>query len=97
MAFEGMDVDAVHTVYNQMNGLCQQLQSIVTSMPGLVSHLEGAWKGPDAQLLIRSLSGPPIRPSCRTPSTASRRSATTRWRTCSNSSRPRVITPRPSS
>lgn len=49
MAFEGMDVDAVHTIYSQMNGLCQQLQSIVTSMPGLVSHLEGAWKGPDAQ------------------------------------------------
>jgi len=49
MAFEGMDVDQVSTVYSQMNGLCQQLQSIVTSMPSLVSHLEGAWKGPDAQ------------------------------------------------
>jgi uncharacterized protein YukE len=44
-----MDVDAVSGIYHQMNGLCQQLQSIVTSMPGLVSHLEGAWKGPDAQ------------------------------------------------
>jgi len=49
MAFEGMDVDAVSTTYNQMNGLCQQLQSIVTSMPSLVTQLEGAWKGPDAQ------------------------------------------------
>jgi uncharacterized protein YukE len=49
MAFEGMDVDAVSTIYNHMNGLSQQLQSIVASMPGLVSQLEGAWKGPDAQ------------------------------------------------
>lgn len=49
MAFEGMDVDAVGHIYSQMNSLCQQLQSIVTSMPTLVSSLEGAWKGPDAQ------------------------------------------------
>lgn len=49
MAFEGMDVDAVTGIYNQMNGLSQQLQSLVTSMPNLVSQLEGAWKGPDAQ------------------------------------------------
>jgi uncharacterized protein YukE len=49
MAFEGMDIDAVTAVYHQMTGLSQQLQSIVTSMPSLVSSLEGAWKGPDAQ------------------------------------------------
>lgn len=49
MAFEGMDVDAVSTIYNHMNGLSQQLQSVVAAMPGLVSQLEGAWKGPDAQ------------------------------------------------
>jgi uncharacterized protein YukE len=49
MAFEGMDVDAVGTIYHQMTSLCQQLESVVTSMPGLVSNLEGAWKGPDAQ------------------------------------------------
>jgi len=49
MAFEGMDVEVVGGIYSQMNNLCQQLQSIVTSMPSLVSNLEGAWKGPDAQ------------------------------------------------
>ena len=48
MAFEGMDVDAVSGIYHQMTGLCQQLQSVATSMPNLVSQLEGAWKGPDA-------------------------------------------------
>ena len=49
MAFEGMDVDAVGAIYHQMTSLAQQLESIVSSMPGLVSNLEGAWKGPDAQ------------------------------------------------
>jgi uncharacterized protein YukE len=44
-----MDVEAVQGIYNQMHGLCQQLQTIVTSTPGLVNQLEGAWKGPDAQ------------------------------------------------
>jgi uncharacterized protein YukE len=49
MAFEGMDVEVVSGIYTQMNNLCQQLQSVVTSMPSLVNNLEGAWKGPDAQ------------------------------------------------
>jgi uncharacterized protein YukE len=49
MAFEGMDVDQVSNVYHQMTSLSQQLQTIATSMPRLVSELEGAWKGPDAQ------------------------------------------------
>jgi uncharacterized protein YukE len=49
VAFEGMDVDAVSGIYHQLASLCQQLESVVTSTPGLVSNLEGAWKGPDAQ------------------------------------------------
>jgi len=49
MAFEGMDVEVVSGIHTQMNNLCQQLQSVVTSMPSLVNNLEGAWKGPDAQ------------------------------------------------
>lgn len=49
MAFEGMDVDAVSGIYQRMTGLCQQLQTIATSMPSLVSDLEAAWQGPDAR------------------------------------------------
>ena len=49
MAVEGMAVAAVNGIYHQMTGLCQQLQGIATSMPHLVSQLEGAWKGQDAQ------------------------------------------------
>jgi uncharacterized protein YukE len=49
MAFEGMDVEVVSGLHTQMNNLCQQLQGIAAAMPGLVSNLEGAWKGPDAQ------------------------------------------------
>jgi uncharacterized protein YukE len=52
MAFEGMDVEVVSGIYTQMNNLCQQLQSVVTSMPSLVNNLEGAWKGPDAQQFV---------------------------------------------
>ncbi len=49
MAFEGMDVDQVSSVYQQMTSLSHQLQSIATSMPRLVSELENAWSGPDAK------------------------------------------------
>jgi uncharacterized protein YukE len=49
MAFEGMDVDQVTQVLQHMTSLQQQLQSVVSAMPGVVSSLEGAWKGPDAQ------------------------------------------------
>jgi len=49
MALEGMDVEVVGNVYHQMSSLHQQLQGIVSSMPHLVSELEGSWKGPDAQ------------------------------------------------
>lgn len=49
MAFEGMDVDQVSSVYQQMTNLSHQLQSIAASMPRLVSELEGAWQGPDAK------------------------------------------------
>jgi uncharacterized protein YukE len=50
MAFEGMDVEHVTVIYQQMSGLSQQLQSIVSTMPNLVSQLEGAWQGPDARM-----------------------------------------------
>jgi len=49
MAFEGMDVDQVSSVYQQMTNLSHQLQSIAASMPRLVSELESAWTGPDAK------------------------------------------------
>jgi uncharacterized protein YukE len=49
MAFEGMDVDQVSSVYQQMTNLSHQLQSIAASMPRLVSELESAWQGPDAK------------------------------------------------
>jgi uncharacterized protein YukE len=52
MALEGMDVDVVGGLYHQMTSLSQQLQGIVTSMPHLVSELEGAWKGQDAQQFV---------------------------------------------
>ncbi len=50
MAFEGMDVDEVTNIWNQMSGLLQQLEQVCNTMPGLVNQLEGAWKGPDAQV-----------------------------------------------
>jgi len=50
MAFEGMDVEQVTSIHQQMSGLSQQLQGIVTTMPNLVNQLEGAWRGPDAQM-----------------------------------------------
>jgi uncharacterized protein YukE len=49
MAFEGMDVDEVTSVINQMSGMHAQLEQVCHTMPGLVGRLEGAWKGQDAQ------------------------------------------------
>lgn len=49
MAFEGMDVDAVTNIYQQMHNMGQQLQTIITSMQSVVSNLEQAWVGPDSK------------------------------------------------
>jgi uncharacterized protein YukE len=57
MAFEGMDVDEVTSIWNQMNNLLSQLDQVCTTMPGLVSQLEGAWKGPDAQMFASQWPG----------------------------------------
>lgn len=49
MAFEGMDVDVVGgQILPQMNAQLQQLETVINTMQGVVSNLEGAWKGPDA-------------------------------------------------
>jgi uncharacterized protein YukE len=49
MAFEGMDVDEVSTrILPQMTAMLQQLQTIVATMPGVVTDLEASWKGPDS-------------------------------------------------
>ncbi|HEY6790833.1 MAG TPA: hypothetical protein VI365_26345 [Trebonia sp.] len=49
MAFEGMDVDEVGgRILPQMTAMLQQLETVVNTMPGLVSDLEANWKGPDA-------------------------------------------------
>jgi uncharacterized protein YukE len=55
--FEGMDVEAVSTTSQQMNSLLQQLEQICNTMPGLVSQLESAWKGPDAQMFASQWPG----------------------------------------
>jgi uncharacterized protein YukE len=57
MAFEGMDVDEVTIICNQMNGLLSQLEQVCNSMPGLVSQLENSWKGPDAQVFASQWPG----------------------------------------
>ena len=57
MAFEGMDVDEVTSICNQMNGLLSQLEQVCTTMPGLVHQLEGAWKGHDAQMFASQWPG----------------------------------------
>jgi uncharacterized protein YukE len=57
MAFEGMDVDEVTVIWNQMSGLLTQLDQICTTMPGLVNQLENAWKGPDAQMFASQWPG----------------------------------------
>lgn len=49
MAFEGMDVDAVTSIYQQMHGMGQQLQTIITNMQQVVTNLEQAWQGPDSR------------------------------------------------
>jgi uncharacterized protein YukE len=57
MAFEGMDVDEVTSICNQMNGLLSRLEQVCTTMPGLVSQLEGAWKGQDASMFASQWPG----------------------------------------
>jgi WXG100 family type VII secretion target len=49
VTFEGMNVDAVRSAHQQMSSLHQQLQTIVGSMPHILSELESAWQGPDAK------------------------------------------------
>ena len=49
MAFEGMDIDEVGSrILPQMSAMLQQLETIVHTMPGVVTDLEAHWKGPDA-------------------------------------------------
>jgi uncharacterized protein YukE len=57
MAFEGMDVDEVTSICSQMTGLLSQLDQVCSSMPPLVSQLEGAWRGPDAQMFVSQWPG----------------------------------------
>lgn len=52
MAMEGMDVEVVTGLHTQMSSLSQQLESIVTTMPGVVNHLEAAWRGADASRFV---------------------------------------------
>lgn len=52
MAMEGMDVEVVTGLHTQMSGLSQQLESIVTTMPGVVHNLEAHWLGADASRFV---------------------------------------------
>lgn len=48
MAFEGMDVDEVGRLHQQMIQLAQQLENVINAMPGVLGSLGEAWKGPDS-------------------------------------------------
>jgi uncharacterized protein YukE len=48
MAFEGMDVDQVTGVANQLGHQADQIDNVISSINGLVSQLSGIWQGKDA-------------------------------------------------
>jgi uncharacterized protein YukE len=49
MAFEGMDTDLATSQASQLQSQgVDALQQLISSVGGLVSQIEGNWKGPDA-------------------------------------------------
>lgn len=48
MAFEGMDVEVVSSLGNQLRHQESAIHSIVSAIDGIVNQMEGSWKGHDA-------------------------------------------------
>ena len=48
MAFEGMDPDVVYGLGTQLKNQDSAIQTIVSSIDGVVCQIEGNWKGSDA-------------------------------------------------
>lgn len=48
MAFEGMDVDQVTSIGNQLKTQADQINNVIAAINGLVSQLPGVWQGRDA-------------------------------------------------
>ncbi|MDX6245911.1 MAG: hypothetical protein QOE76_3634 [Frankiales bacterium] len=48
MAFEGMDVDQVSNAGQQLKHQAEQINTVINTINGLVSHLGQVWHGKDA-------------------------------------------------
>jgi uncharacterized protein YukE len=48
MAFEGMDIDAVTSLATQLDGQASQIVSTINAIDGIISNMEGSWRGADA-------------------------------------------------
>lgn len=48
MGFEGMDTDVVYGLGTQLKNQDSAIQTIVSSIDGIVSQIEGNWTGKDA-------------------------------------------------
>ena len=48
MAFEGMDVEAVSSLAGQLDTHASQINSTISAIDGIISNMEGSWKGRDA-------------------------------------------------
>lgn len=48
MALQGMDVDAVIKVSTQLKAQGDQINSVISTINGLVSQLQASWHGKDA-------------------------------------------------
>lgn len=46
--FEGMDVDQVSSIANQLSAQGDAIDHVITTISGLVNGLPGVWKGKDA-------------------------------------------------
>lgn len=48
MAFEGMDVDQVNSIGNQLKSQGDAIDQVISAINGLVGQLPGIWQGKDA-------------------------------------------------